>query len=152
MAESQDSNVDAGIERAERLFGGSPYGRLIGLQLLNLGGGVITAHVPYRPELVGNPETGDLHAGVITTLIDQGCGAAVLLVVGPVEDAVTLDLRIDHLRSPVPGNGIYARCECYHLGEEVAFTRAVAFEEDPSQPFATSLSSYMRLREEAGCG
>jgi len=34
--------------------------------------------VAYSSELVGNPETGVVHGGVITTLLDQCGGSAVI--------------------------------------------------------------------------
>ena len=137
MTAETDNGAGIGLEHARRLFRGSPHGALIGLELVELGDDHLIARVPYRPELVGNPETGHIHGGVITTLIDQSCGAAVLMATGPAERIVTLDLRVDHLR-PAAG--------------EVAFARAVAYEDDPAEPFATSMSAFMRLREGVGRG
>jgi uncharacterized protein (TIGR00369 family) len=117
--------------------------------LVELGSGWVVARVAYRPELVGNPQTGYLHGGVITTLIDQCSGAAVMLATDGQERIVTLDLRIDHLRPAAPERDIYARAECYRVGREVAFARCVAYQDDPECPFATSMSAFMRLSEEA---
>ena len=33
--------------------------------------------LPYSAQLVGNPDTGVVHGGVITALLDQACGMAV---------------------------------------------------------------------------
>ncbi|MFP4146149.1 MAG: PaaI family thioesterase [Halorhodospira sp.] len=139
-----------GLEQVRRLFQASPHGMLIGLELVELGAGHLIARVPYREDLVGHPENGYLHGGVITTLIDQASGASVLMRTGPEERVVTLDLRVDHLRPAHPGEDVYARCECYRLASEVAFARAVAYESDPADPFATSMSAFMRLREGGG--
>ncbi|MBK5936038.1 MAG: PaaI family thioesterase [Halorhodospira halophila] len=152
MTAETDNGAGIGLEHARRLFRGSPHGALIGLELVELGDDHLIARVPYRPELVGNPETGHIHGGVITTLIDQSCGAAVLMATGPAERIVTLDLRVDHLRPAAAGRDVYARCECYRLAGEVAFARAVAYEDDPAEPFATSMSAFMRLREGVGRG
>ncbi len=141
-----------GIERARYLFETSPHGRLIGLELVEIAADEIVTRVPYREELIGNPETGHIHGGVITTLIDQSCGAAVLMRTGAEERVVTLDLRVDHLRPAEPGRDVYARCQCYRLAEEVAFARASAYEIDAGEPFATSMSTFMRLREGGGRG
>lgn len=145
---SEQSGQPDRFDLAQRLFLGSPHGALIGLELVELGSDYVTSRVAYRPELVGNPQTGYLHGGVITTLIDQSSGAAVMLATGGHERIVTLDLRIDHLRPAAPERDIYARAECYRVGREVAFARCVAYQEDPEYPFATSMSAFMRLIEE----
>ncbi|BAU58294.1 hypothetical protein HH1059_15840 [Halorhodospira halochloris] len=136
------------FEIARRLFQDSPHGSLIGLELVDLGSDFVVSKVAYRPELVGNPQTGYLHGGVITTIIDQSSGASVMLATGGQEGIVTLDLRIDHLRPAAPGRDVYARAECYRVGREVAFARCSAYQEDPAYPFATSMSAFMRLRDE----
>lgn len=141
-----------GREEVQRLFERSPHGALIGLELVDLGGVTLTSRVPYRPQLVGNPQTGYLHGGVITTLIDQTSGAAVMLATGAEERIVTLDLRVDHLRAAEAGRDVYARADCYRLAREIAFAWCVAYEDDPERPFATSMSAFMRLREERSHG
>ncbi|MFP4129487.1 MAG: PaaI family thioesterase [Halorhodospira sp.] len=150
---AQDTAGPVGLERARRLFETSPHGRLIGLELVDRTASELITRIPYRGELVGNPETGHLHGGVITTLIDQSCGAAVLMhTCAEEEQVVTLDLRVDHLRPAEPGRDVYARCACYRLAGEVAFARAVAYEDDPEEPFVTSMSAFMRLRGGGGGG
>ena len=54
--------------------------------------------VAYRAELVGNPETGVVHGGVITTLLDSVCGLAVFSSFTQMRPVATLDLRIDYLK------------------------------------------------------
>ena len=106
--------------------------------------GVVVAMVPYRPQLVGNVFTGSLHGGVVTTLIDQTSGAAVISCLGGRESVATLDLRIDHLRATVPDKPLYARAECYRLTASIAFVRCTAYQ-DQAIPVATSMSSFMRM-------
>lgn len=142
-------SLQAESEIASRLFQGSPHGSLIGLELVELGSDFVISRIAYRPELVGNPQTGYIHGGVITTLIDQSSGAAVMLATAGQERIVTLDLRIDHLRPAAPGRDIFGRAECYRVGHEVAFARCVAYQDKPEYPFATSMSAFMRLTEEA---
>ena len=152
MTDPGAGHEDGGLEQARALFRSSPYGQLLGFELVALGGEGLTARVPWDPSLVGNPETGHIHGGVVTALVDQGCGAAALYAAGPDEHVVTLDLRLDHLRPPQPGRDIHAHCVCYHLARSVAFARAVVYDDDPEAPFVTSMSSFMRLAEGGGHG
>ncbi|SEO81220.1 PaaI family thioesterase [Aquisalimonas asiatica] len=127
-----------------RFFDSIPHSRRIGLHVTRVGRRAFTAGVDYRDELVGNPYTGHLHGGVLTTLIDQTSGAAAFFSRSPPQLVATLDLRIDHLRPAAAGKGVEARAECYHLTRHIAFVRCVAYDEDPDDPVATSVSAFMR--------
>lgn len=135
-----------GVRRAlgVRFFRSIPHSRRIGLAVAAVGPHTFTARVDYRDELVGNPVTGHLHGGVLTTLIDQTSGAAAFFSRSPPELVATLDLRIDHLRPAEPGRPVHARAECYHLTRHIAFVRCVAFDRDADDPVATSVSAFMR--------
>ena len=62
--------------------------------------------LPYDLRLVGNPETGVLHGGAISTLMDATCGAAVFQALRKPMAIATLDLRIDYLKPATPGRGV----------------------------------------------
>ena len=87
-----------------KLFGGmSPHMRRLGFEVVSIKGGVCVAKLPYRTELVGDPRSGVLHGGVVTTLLDTTGGAAVFSAIGLPISLATLDLRIDYLRPSRPG-------------------------------------------------
>ena len=69
-------------EQVRRLHGGFfnaiPHARDLGLEVVDMGHGWGLLKVPCRPELIGNPRTGVLHGGVVTSLIDSTCGLAVI--------------------------------------------------------------------------
>lgn len=106
------------------------------------GGGVIVS-IPYDERLIGDPSTGVIHGGVVTTLLDSGCGLATLLKLGGKIPVATLDLRIDYMRPSKPGVAIHAACECYRIARSVAFCRGVAFDEDRSDPVAAAAAAFM---------
>ncbi|MDZ7810851.1 MAG: CBS domain-containing protein [Arhodomonas sp.] len=66
------------LDVARRFFETIPHSAVLGMEPVAVGEGCLTARVPYRPELVGNPVTGVIHGGVITTLVDQTSGGAVI--------------------------------------------------------------------------
>ncbi len=104
-----------------------------------------TMYVPYSADIVGDPDTGVVHGGVITALLDSASGRAVRDV--PTSDdevsIATLDLRIDYMRPADPGKTIYARADCYKRTRNVAFVRAWAFHDDTDDPIATSVGTFM---------
>lgn len=127
-----------------KLFGSmSPHMRGLGFEVLSVQGGVCVAKLPYRAELVGDPLTGVLHGGVVTTLLDSTGGAAVLSAMATPVALATLDLRIDYLRPSSPGRPLFARVECYKQTKHIAFARGVAYDSDESDPVAAMAATYM---------
>ena len=104
-----------------------------------------------RPELVGDPDTGVIAGGVVTTLLDSACGWATAAALTEPTSIATLDLRIDYMRPAEPGKDILATAHCYKLTRSVAFVRAVAYDVDPSDPVAAAQAAYM-LDSNAGRG
>jgi len=82
---------------------GSPQARSLGLTTLSWEPGKATLVAPYRDELVGDPDTGVIAGGVVTTLLDHACGQAVFAALGQPASIATLDLRIDYMRAAEPG-------------------------------------------------
>ena len=120
-----------------------PHQRAIGFELVEMGEDFAVGRVPYRRSLVGNPASGVVHGGIVTTLLDTVGGMAALARQGEFLVMATLDLRIDYLRPSTPGEDIAARVECYKLTRNVAFTRGFAFNGDPGDPLASMSATYM---------
>ncbi|MCC5812545.1 MAG: PaaI family thioesterase [Ectothiorhodospiraceae bacterium] len=128
----------------QRFFSRIPHSVALGLDVVDGGDGWLLSRVRYRDDLIGNPATGHLHSGVLTTLIDQTSGAAAVFSSLPPEGVATLDLRIDHLRVAEAGVPIHAFAECHRVTRHICFVRCVAYATDRERPVATSVSSFMR--------
>jgi uncharacterized protein (TIGR00369 family) len=120
-----------------------PYNAALGLIAEEAAPEGCTVLLPYREDLIGNPETGVIHGGAITALLDAACGLAVVLRQGNPSRVATLDLRIDYLKPATPPKGVRARAECYKLTRNVAFVRASAYHEDPKDPVASAAGAFM---------
>jgi len=121
----------------------SVYGRISGLQLDHAAPGEAWSSLPYRPVFVGDTETGVLHGGVVTVLLDETCGMAVLLALGGGQGIATLDLRIDYHKPATPGLAIKAHSICYHVTHSIAFVRATAYQDSEDNPVATATACFM---------
>jgi uncharacterized protein (TIGR00369 family) len=119
-----------------------PFNVALGLRLDDAEDGVATMRLPYRADLVGNPETGVLHGGMMTAMLDAACGMAVFLKIQAVARIATLDLRIDYLRPATPPQDVIARAECYRTTRDVAFVRALAHHGDPADPIAAAAGTF----------
>jgi len=126
-----------------RVMEGLPHGKEIGLRLISAEEGVARMMVPFDPRLVGDPATGVLHGGVVTTLLDTCCGTAVLCVKERPASTATLDLRVDYMRSAAPGAAVFAEAACYRIARSVAFVRAVAYDADKDDPVAAATGAFM---------
>ncbi|HEY5646014.1 MAG TPA: PaaI family thioesterase [Pseudomonadales bacterium] len=122
-----------------------PHGQAIGMVHDVLADGTSAMRLPYGEHLIGDPDTGVVHGGVITTLLDQTCG----MVARPPDadrDQVaiaTLDLRIDYMGPATPGRDLWATGECYKRTTNIAFVRAWAFHDSPADPVATCVAAFM---------
>lgn len=132
-----------------QLVTGPPHTRALGFEWVGLEGRAAVIRVPYRDDLVGDPDTGVLAGGVITALLDHACGLAVWAAQDRYSAIATLDMRIDYMRPAEPGLAVSARAECYRLGGSVAFVRGLAFDRDPAEPVATAQAAFM-LDSDAG--
>ena len=120
-----------------------PHNRALGMQIREVGNSEAVFELPYDEKLVGNPDTGVIHGGVITALLDGASGAAVFAALPDLVPIATLDLRIDYLRPAEVGRTVTARATCYKMTRNVAFTRAVAYHDDPADPIAHSVGTFM---------
>lgn len=100
-----------------------PHAQALGMRLGALGDGYAELLLPYKEELVGDPETGVLHGGAVTAFMDSCCGAAVFMALHAPAPIATLDLRIDYLRPAKAGVGLKAKATCYRVARHVAFVR-----------------------------
>jgi uncharacterized protein (TIGR00369 family) len=102
----------------------------------------IVAKLPFDERLVGHPDSGLLHGGAITTLLDAAGGAAVYVRLGEPTPIATLDLRIDYLKPGIRAD-VFSRAECLKITKNVAFVRMAAYHDDPADPIALGTATYM---------
>jgi uncharacterized protein (TIGR00369 family) len=131
-------------ELAEAIKGRrSIYGYISGLRLDRSAPGEAWSSQPYRPVFVGDTETGVLHGGVVTAMLDESCGMAVQLALDGTRAIATLDLRIDYQKPATPGLDIRAHSFCYRVTRSIAFVRATAYQESEDDPVATATACFM---------
>ena len=147
MAADEDARLRLKLVRAFSV--NVPHNKALGMKLVDMMPKEALFELPYDEKLVGNPDTGVLHGGAITALLDGASGAAVFAALEDFVPIATLDLRIDYLRPAEAGKAVLAKATCYKLAKNVAFTRAVAYHEDPEDPIAHSVGTFM-LSTKAG--
>ena len=122
---------------------GVPHNKALGITIVEMSRERTVFRLPYDLRFVGNPDTGVLHGGPITALLDGASGAAVFAALTAWVPIATLDLRIDYLRPAEPGRDVLATATCYRMTRNVAFTRAIAYHDDEAEPIASAVGTFM---------
>lgn len=119
--------------------------RELGITVVSARENELILELPYSEKIIGNPESGVIHGGAITTLMDTTAGAAVLCAMPEFELCPTLDLRVDYMRSAKPGQSVFARASCYRSTRNILFMRCEAYQVD--RTVAHCVAAFMRMGE-----
>ncbi len=122
---------------------GIPHLRELGVAVSEVAPGHLTLRLDYQEILIGHPETGVLHGGAITVLLDTVNGLAVLTALPEPAPMATLDLRIDYLKPATPGRAVLAQAHCFKVTRNIAFARGFAYHEEDGEPIAHCTGSFM---------
>lgn len=119
-----------------------PWGNEVNFHVTKIERGHVWGVQPWAEKLVGDPETGVIHGGVITTFLDNLCGMACTSAMTEMKFVATIDLRIDYMRPADSRRDIIGEAECYHLTRTVCFTRAWAYHETRDRLIATAAGTF----------
>lgn len=134
---------------AKQFIEAIPHAQALSMTIGKVGDGEAEISMPWDERFVGDPTTGVISGGAVSTLMDTCCGAAVISHPDALASTATLDLRIDYMRPATPGQGISARAQVYHMTRSVAFVRATAMDDDSTRPVATATGAFTVDRPKA---
>jgi uncharacterized protein (TIGR00369 family) len=143
MTEIPPLNEEEIARRWQKFVHVSPYNRELNLQPHVVRPDWCATKIEYQDAVVGDPQTGVLHGGVITMLLDVAFGFAIFVKLPAFRSMATLDLRIDYLKPATPGRAVLGGAVCYKLTPELAFVRGCAYNESPYDTIATAVGIYM---------
>jgi uncharacterized protein (TIGR00369 family) len=109
-----------------------PHHRALGTHLIHCAVGEATLSLPWREDLVGNPETGSILGAVLASVLDHAAGLSVIARIGKsvVGAAATLAMHVDYIRPSARGRAVNLRADCYAVRGELAFVRGTAWHPD----------------------
>jgi uncharacterized protein (TIGR00369 family) len=152
-----DETDDTLLRFMQQVQGGAAFFQALGASVIAAVPGKSTMRLPYAPHLVGNPDTGVVHGGVITGLLDHACGMAVgsalgaaETVPGPMRGIATLDLRIDYMKAAKPGLDIFVIGECVKITRQIVFARGRAYQESEDNVIASANGAFILTELRAG--
>ncbi|MEO0981925.1 MAG: PaaI family thioesterase [Pseudomonadota bacterium] len=145
MAETDEDEtpaLKAMRAHSEDMMGVVPWASELGMKITRVERARAWASLPWDEKLIGDPDTGVLHGGVITSLLDNLCGVAIAAGLKEFRSMATLDLRIDYMRPAEKGRDVIGEAECYQYTRNVAFTRAWAYHETRDRVIATAAGAF----------
>jgi uncharacterized protein (TIGR00369 family) len=117
----------------------------IGIKINKVDSGFVCMSIDYKESLVGNPDTGAVHGGVITTLLDSASGFAAGTVLDVLGLTPTIDLRIDYMGASQPHKTLYGEAEVYRNTRNIIFTRGLVHQGDKNYPIAHAVGTFAKM-------
>ena len=142
-----------------QLIDSIPYISFLGVNF-DRRGDEITAILPYKDELIGNPGLPALHGGSIAAFLeisaiiglswahiwhqieDSGVGAEYVGEAGNFTLPKTIDFSVDYLRSGLPRDS-YARAKVNRAGRRYASVHVEAWQDNRGKLFAQGIGHFL---------
>lgn len=109
------------VEEIRQSFAKQTVMTLIGAELTRVEPGVIEITLPYRRDLT--QQHGYVHAGIVTTIADSGCGYAAYTLMPAGSDVLAVEFKVNLMR-PAKGETFVARAEVLKSGRTLTVVRA----------------------------
>lgn len=128
------------VSALAELIVGSPYGRLLGLELLDAEEDRVRIQLPYRPAIATVGDT--VHGGAISGLVDSAATASfwASAKVGPGSRGTTIGFAINFV-SPARGTDLVATATVRRRGREIS-TGEVSVRDPRDREVAIALVTY----------
>jgi acyl-coenzyme A thioesterase PaaI-like protein len=136
------------------LVDGVPYIRFLGIQF-DRRGDELTAVLPFREDLIGNPVLPALHGGATAGFLEvaamielawstlwDGVEAEGALPEGPLKLPKTIDFTVDYLRAGLPRDA-YARARVNRSGRRYASVHVEAWQDNRARLFAQGTGHFL---------
>lgn len=127
-------------ELKKHLYSRIPYYSTLGLELLDIGNGRASFEIIINKDLTQN---GNVHGGVIASLIDSSCACAAISLIYPNGYVTTIDLQVEYLK-PVSKGRLLGKAKCIKAGKNIFFCKAKVWDEE-NKLISTGGSQLLRI-------
>lgn len=129
----------------QRFVSNFPLSNELGLTLEACDRGEAWMRLPYRKDLIGEPRSGVLHGGAISALLETTFAVAVHAFPDFLNEAATMDMRVNYMRPARPGSMVMAHGKVKHVTRRIIFVEGSAWDEDDADPMATAAGTFAIL-------
>lgn len=125
-----------------------PFNQFIGLKITEVSPRRVLWTLPFKEELVGDPQRRALHGGVLASVLDVAGGTVCWASMLDINTRVsTVDLRVDYLRRGVCED-VVCEANLVRLGRSVGVARMEIFpKSDRTYVIATGQGVYNLVRD-----
>jgi len=116
--------------RVRRIFDSAKFVRDLGMQLAMVEEGA--CEITLVPNARHQQQHGLIHAGVMATMADHAAGCAARSVVGPNEDVLTVEFKINFLR-PAVADALRCRARVLRGGKTLVIVESEIFARQNSE-------------------
>lgn len=135
--------ASATLDQALAAFVSIGHNKMIGLEPIGHGDGWIEMKLAWRQALADEAGSDRVAPGLLYSILDSVCSLTPWAKLGRFAPSPTLDLRVDYLRPPSARGDLIARGECHTVTPQLAITRGIVHEGDPTDPVAQCTGSFM---------
>jgi len=130
------------LELVKRAANGSPYYRLLGMEITEIREGESTIQMLFREELT-HPY-GIVHGGAIASLADSAVAMALVDLVGPKDRITTIEFKINFF-APISKGELKAHAKIIHKGSKTAVGDVEVVNEE-GKLVAKGIATYIIVR------
>lgn len=116
-----------GLSQLQAMLWRSPFHRWLGLRVVAFVDGSVTVELPWREELMSNPDARIVHGGVLATLIDTTADLAIGARLG--HTLPTVDLFVDY-HKPAVSAAVHAVGRVVRIGSTFCTSEATVVDRD----------------------
>jgi uncharacterized protein (TIGR00369 family) len=122
--------------------------KLLGVTVARVQAGIVELQMPSRPNLT--QEDGDIHSGIVATVLDSACSYAALTLMPANSSVATVEYKVNIL-APASGQSLIVRAAVKRAGQTfvVCTADALVNDSDLLRPVATMLSTIVRELEQS---
>jgi len=140
-----DETAKFDAEQAGKYFFRGGHTGWLGLRYAAHGENWVELELPWREDLLGDPQRPVLASGPIISLMDMASGMSIWQTKGTFTPIATLDLRVDYQRPARDRSAVWGRVECYRTTRSAAFVRGIAHDGDRDDPVAHIAGVFMTI-------
>ena len=132
--------------RVRDSFAQQQFMNTLGATLVSMKPGNVEIAIPFRQDLT--QQSGFLHAGAITSVLDSACGYAALSMAPEGADVLSVEFKVN-LLSPAVGERFVARAQVKRSGRTITVCSADAFaiRGNEEKLVATMLATIMMINQ-----
>jgi acyl-CoA thioesterase len=132
------------FETLKNNFNASPYYRLLGMKIIDIGSGVAQLKVSFKRKL--EHIYGGIHGGVLASAGDAAVGAALATLIHRHEQVATIELKINYI-APAKSSHIIAEGRIVSKGHRIAVGEIKIYTEAKAQLVGVGLATYTILNK-----